>query len=71
MLQLIDSTGLYRDIEETTSGWVCSILKEEYVAATSTAERNRIKQEIWKSGYYSTRKAMNNALEKLLEGTEE
>lgn len=69
--ELLDSTGLYRDIEETTSGWVCSILKEEYVAATSTAERNRIKQEIWKSGYYSTRKAMNNALEKLLEGTEE
>lgn len=69
--KLLDDTGLYRDIEETTSGWVCSILKEEYLAATSTAERNRIKQEIWKSGYYSTRKAMNNDLEKLLEGEDE
>ncbi len=69
--ELLDDTGLYRDIEETTSGWVCSILKEEYLAATSTAERNQIKQEIWKSGFYSTRKAMNNALEKLFEGTEE
>lgn len=69
--KLLDDTGLYRDIEETTSGWVCSILKEEYVAATSSAERNRIKQEIWKSGFYSTRKAMNNALEKLLEGEDE
>ncbi len=69
--KLLDETGLYRDIEETTAGWVYSILKEEYIAATSTAERNRIKQEIWKSGYFSTRRKMNDSLEKLLEGEEE
>lgn len=69
--ELLDDTGLYRDIEETTSGWIYSILKEEYLAATSTAERNRIKQEIWKSGYFSTRRKMNDSLEKLLQGKEE
>lgn len=69
--ELLDDTGLYRDIEETTSGWVYSILKEEYIAATSTAERNRIKQEIWKSGYFSTRSKMNDSLEKLFEDKEE
>ena len=69
--ELLDGTGLYRDIEETTSGWIYSVLKEDYIAATSTAERNRIKQEIWKSGYFSTRSKMNDSLEKLLEGKEE
>lgn len=69
--KLLDDTGLYRDIEETTSGWVYSILKEEYISAESAAERNRIKQEIWKSGYFSTRRKMNDSLEKLLEGKDE
>ncbi len=61
----LEATGLYDDAEKTAKGWEVSVLKEEYKSATSPTEKERIKAEIWNTGYYKYYSNMSKALDKL------
>ena len=61
----LEATGLYDNAEKTAKGWEVAVLKEEYKSATSPTEKERIKAEIWNTGYYKYYSNMSKALEKL------
>lgn len=68
---MLDKTGLYEDVEETTNSWLLTVLKDRYKEASSYSERKEIENQIWALDYYESRASMKSALKKMMEDDSE